>query len=375
MATKINADIQAMRGVAILLVLAQHLPNRLPAAQWVHEVFRHVAFWGGVDLFFVISGYVITRSLVDGGTVSENGKISGRAFVTFWKRRFLRLLPASWFWLAMAIATAGLLTATQPHEPWPLLRTVLYTVGGAANYLWVDCAAIKFAADRCVNGNIGGAFWSLSLEEQFYAALSLCLLCFGLRSFLLAGFAVIAGYTVYFAFQSADAPFFGLAWAFRPHGLVLGVCLALLWNDRLSSFMPGPIVRRLGILSLVALLCVVPAAMPLKWAMPCMAIIGAATVLLALPDGALSGRRPYLSLEWIGGRSYSLYLCHLPIFLLVREGLARTFGPEILSVDSTILTLGSTFFAVGLALLAADLSYRFVEQPFRRLGRRQPLPA
>lgn len=371
MAARLNSDIQSMRGIAILLVLIQHVPNRLPAAQWFHDVFRHFAFWGGVDLFFVISGYVITRSLLDGGAIGANGRISRQAFVAFWKRRFLRLMPASWVWLTISVATAGILTTSLPHEPWPLLRTALYTVAGLANYLWVDCAAVGFAADRCVNGNIGGAYWSLSLEEQFYAALSLSLLFFGLRTFLLGGFAVIAGYSVYFGAQAGDAPFFGLAWALRPHGLVLGVCLALIWKERFSSLLPCASFRRVGILGLATLLCVAPVALPLKWAMPCMALISAATVLMALPDHALSGTRLFRPLEWIGERSYSLYLCHLPVFLLVREYLARMFGPQILAADSTVLTLVSAVAAVGLALLAADVSFRFVEQPFRQLSRRR----
>lgn len=369
----INADIQALRGIAIILVLVQHFANRLPTAQWFHDIFRYFSFWGGVDLFFVISGYVITRSLLDDGSVGPDGRITWERFRRFWMRRFFRLLPASWFWLGFSVGTAGLLTATLPHEPWALVRTVIYTVGGIANYRWAECAMAGFPAAWCTSGDIAGPQWSLALEEQFYLALSLGLLFIGLRKFAVVGVMAVVAYTVWFGLSSYEMKFFSLPWAFRPHGLVSGVLLAIAWNAKFTHAMPRRAVRQVLIGGLIVLLCAVPPAMPLKWAIPALAAISSAVVLLALPDGAISQRGAFRVLEWIGERSYSLYLCHLPVFLLLKEYLVRLFGSELLAVDSGVLTVVSLVVAFGLSILVADISYRTIETPFRRLGKRTSL--
>jgi peptidoglycan/LPS O-acetylase OafA/YrhL len=369
MATKVNADIQSLRGLAIILVLVQHFANRLPTAQWYHEIFRHFAFWGGVDLFFVISGYVIVRSLLDDGSIDARGRISWARFSMFWQRRFFRLLPASWLWLAVAVSSAGFLTATQSHETAALENTVFYTVLGLANYHWSVCVTSGFPSISCTNADIASPQWSLALEEQFYAVLSLALLIVGLRRFVYLGIGLLAAYTLYYGLRTDDIGFFSLPWVFRPHGMVAGALLAMTFNGRQVSWKLPISVRKALLAALLVALCTAPVLLPLKWAIPILAAISSIMVSLALPDGSISGGR-FRVLEWIGERSYSLYLCHMPIFLFLREYMARMFGPEILAADDAVLCMVCFTAAIGLALIVADISYRLVETPFRRWGRR-----
>ena len=108
-----NEEIESLRAIAILLTLFQHLPILLPSPSppdWMTFIYDHAAFWGGVDLFFVISGFVVTTSLLNDahGKAGEGSGIAWADAKRFWVRRLFRLLPLAWVWVGVVLlATAA----------------------------------------------------------------------------------------------------------------------------------------------------------------------------------------------------------------------------------------------------------------------------
>jgi peptidoglycan/LPS O-acetylase OafA/YrhL len=142
-----RTDIQAFRALAVLSVVVFHLwPNRLPGG------------FVGVDVFFVISGFLITQHLLR--DIARNTF----SVVGFWARRIRRLLPAS---LTVLFVTAVAILLVAPRDLWP---TWISEVGASAAY-FENWALANNAVDYLAADNAASPtqhFWSLSVEEQFY---------------------------------------------------------------------------------------------------------------------------------------------------------------------------------------------------------------
>jgi len=109
-------DIQVLRAVAIACVLVEHSwYNLLFHQEWLTWLLRHVPLWCGVDFFLVISGYVITSSLLPGVLAPVPAR---QVLARFWIRRAFRIWPAAWLWLALMVL--GSLIFTDP----PFLGTL-----------------------------------------------------------------------------------------------------------------------------------------------------------------------------------------------------------------------------------------------------------
>lgn len=331
-----RGDIQGLRGVAVLAVVAFHL-----CAEWLPGGFT------GVDLFFVVSGYVIA------GSVARD--LAGGRFSIgdFYARRARRLLPA--LMVVLAATSAAAMALLLPEDLVGYARSLAATAAFGANiWFWRDGG--YFAPDAQTEPLLH--CWSLGIEEQFYlvAPVGLAAIArYGRRRWLawllplaLGSFAV----SVAAAFLAPRAGFFLLP--ARAWELLAGMLVALA-PARAAPRWLREAVAAAGMLAVGAGCVALSDADPFPgwWALlPC---LGAAATIGAGPQTAVAtllGARP---LRWFGDRSYALYLVHWPIVALVHYRL-----PGVLSAG-----LAAVVFAGSTALAA--LLWRFVEQPGRRL--------
>jgi peptidoglycan/LPS O-acetylase OafA/YrhL len=337
-------EIDALRGVAVLAVLVFHLNPHWLAGGFV-----------GVDIFFVISGYVVTGSLLNHAHEPLPRRLGG-----FYLRRVRRLLPNLFACIGVtALATALLVP---PRETRGLFTTGVKSLFGWSNNHLVGASKDYFGLDAALNPFVHT--WSLGVEEQFYLVFPLLLvLCgFGARRtlpLLLAGIVLSLSLSLWWTVEAPISAFFLMPSRFWE--LAAGAALLLAQRRRFAAgWASGPRVQLLGGALLLAALLFTPErqAFPAPAALP--AVLG--TLLLLQfrpgPDGH------FLPLRWLerglvacGLLSYSLYLWHWPVVTFLRW----TYGLE---------RPWQYLLATGLSFALAWLAYRWIEQPVRR----HPLP-
>lgn len=332
-------DIDGLRAVAVVAVLLHHLsPSGLSGG------------YVGVDVFFVISGYLITgilRKEIESGTFRFTG---------FYERRARRIFPALFAMLGATMLSAHLLLL--PSDLRAALRAALGTAAFLSNVVfWRDLQQGYFAPSAEWNPLLHT--WSLGVEEQFYLAFPVLLILLHHRRRVVAGLAAVA--VVTFVASSAlleakPVAVFFLS-PFRAWELLAGALLAY-WRTPAT----GPLAREslsLGGLAMILGACwffTPETAFPgMAAALP---VAGSTCIILAGTGGSsmvtwLLGTRPAV---FIGLISYSLYLWHWPLIAFTRYW----NGPE--------LTPALTACVAAASVLLAWLSYRFIEQPFRRAG-------
>ena len=336
-AAEFRPDIEGLRGIAILLVLLFHAG--LP---WTPGGFV------GVDVFFVISGFLITGKLW-----RESQQPGGLNITRFYAWRIRRLLPAALVAVAL-IALVGLLLAA------PLDRSELAADGAAsalsiANMRFIG-SVDYFAATTSPSPFLH--FWSLSVEEQFYLvwpALIVLLTWRGgssrrLIAALLIGVVASFALSIWLTDTSPARAFYLLPT--RVWQLGVGGLLALIGVAGTS--------RRAGAVAWAGLAAVAVAGVALTAEMPYPGLAAllptAGAVALLYGGGAPSGPVRLLAaapLRFLGKISYSLYLWHWPLLVLPLMFLERALtGVEVVA-------------SVAVAIGVSWLSWRFVEQPFR----------
>jgi peptidoglycan/LPS O-acetylase OafA/YrhL len=349
-------SLDGLRAISVAAVLLYHMD-----LAWIPGGFL------GVEVFFVVSGFLITALLVE--ERHHTGSVSLRGF---WIRRARRLLPALYVLLLVVPAVTLLFYRDAAGR---LGGDVLAALFYVSNWWQILLDESYFA--QAGRPPVLRHLWSLAVEEQFYIifpALFIWLLARGgrntIRNVLLA---VALGSAVWMAVlyePSTDPSRVYYGTDTRLSGLLLGAMLAVVWTPWRSLSEPsraaGPVLNSAGIGALVLLgwfFTRVNEFDPFVYRggfllldVVCVALIA----VLVHPSASLSKLLALGPLVWIGVRSYSIYLWHWPIFMFTR--------PE-LDVPLT----GWPLFAlrVGLTLGAAELSYRFVEQPIRHgaLGR------
>ena len=338
-------SLDGVRAMAVLMVAGVHTHPRLVPAGSI-----------GVDIFFVLSGFLITTLLV------EELDGCGRIFVgRFYARRALRLLPAL-FGLLAVVALWALLVAA-PDTRHNALDEILAAASYTRNLTWW----------ANVPGTLLGHTWSLALEEQFYlvwpAILVICLRprrpSTGLTAVFIAGFVVISTLRMSHIVGPA-ALFIG-----RPDALLLGAALALLRRDHPHRWEGAAATRRATVATLVGAGVLLGTA---AWDSAddlfavgySVAALSAALMiygLVVLRETGRSGRwfswQPAVAL---GRVSYGFYLWHLPVLRWTDDRLVGE--PAIVRISV----------GVALAGIATMLSYRFIEQPALRLKRRFAAP-
>ncbi|MFV0306652.1 MAG: acyltransferase family protein [Desertimonas sp.] len=332
----------------------------------------------GVEVFLVISGYLITLLLTD--EIHRRGRVDLRSF---WVRRARRLLPALGLLLAVVstIVVIGYRedTARLPGQVWSAL-------GYVTNWYFIASEQSYFAALE--RPPVFQHLWSLAIEEQFYllwplALLGLTRLFHGDRrrmAVVLVGAALASTLWMAVLFDPVGDPsrvYYGTDT--RASGLLLGAALAMVWRPHPGWTGHDPRVRQgveaLGLGGVVALALVALSVQDwdpfvyrggfLVVSLASLAAIAGAVHPSSLMTRYVLGRGP---MRWIGTRSYSLYLWHWPIFVWTRPEIDQPLGLYPTLVMRLVLTVA-----------AAELSFRYVETPIRhgglarwraRLGRR-----
>ena len=349
-------DIQGLRAVAVLLVVIYHAGLPIPGG------------FVGVDVFFVISGFVITAMLMR--EWDEHGRLR---FGRFYLRRFLRLTPA----LALTVAVVALLSLAL-QNPFGAQQTTARTGIGAmllsANYVIGHAAGDYFAAGAVTNPLLHT--WSLSVEEQFYLVFP-ALLILGWALARRRATAPVLVVTVIAASSFA----LSLAWSFGstlaepmtsffggPESFAFYSSLTRAWEFAAGALL-ALVLSRLPVLStraatgtgiagaaaIAASALLISEAQPFPGVVALLPVSGTVLVILAgshhtVGVGRLLSTAPMI---WIGDRSYSWYLWHWP--LIVFAALLYPNRPWVLVV------------AAAASLLPSMASYRYVEQPLRRL--------
>jgi len=347
-------DIQGLRAIAVGLVVAFHAGLPIPGG------------FVGVDVFFVISGFVITAMLM------RQKEVSGRVrFASFYGRRFLRLTPALAL-LVTVVACASLVL----QGPFGAQQTTASTGLGAmllmANVV-VSHASGDYFADAATTNPLLNT-WSLSVEEQFYLVFP-GLLVLGwflarkarLGPLLLVGalacvsfaLSVVTTYTTatdhlsWFGGPQSFAYFSSLtrAWEFAV-GAVLALCLARIPVLRRSLLV---VLSSVGVVLLLIASLLLSDSTPFPGVAAFLPVLGATLLLFTGSQGTTIASRVLASrpLVVMGDVSYSWYLWHWPVIVF-----AVLLWPDRPLV-AVIAAIGS--------LVPAVLSYRFVENPLRRL--------
>lgn len=322
-----RTDIQAMRALAIVLVLGQHFGLGPPGG------------FLGVDIFFVISGFLMA-GIIDAGLDARDFRIA-----SFYAGRARRLLPAA----------ATTLLGSTLVAPWLLdpfeLRAFLAQLAGAATF--TANVVLWFQTDYFGSGAALKPLlhmWSLAVEEQFYLLLPPVMIAAPRRWRLpLTAAATLTSLALCLVLQprSPSATFYFLPT--RAWELGIGCVLALLVRRGIVRARAMPIVRATALAIVLALTTVVAgAAHPgLPALVACLA-----TALLLVP-GCPALPRWSAPLLWTGDRSYSLYLVHWPLLAFAAN----------LYLTPVPLWLRGTLLAASFVLAAVQ--YRLIEQPFR----------
>jgi peptidoglycan/LPS O-acetylase OafA/YrhL len=314
--------LDGLRGVAILGVLGVHL-------------FGLSGGFYGVDLFFVLSGFLITTLLLE--EHDRTGRVSLRAFYI---RRARRLMPALCAVLVL-IAVVG-----------PLYYSPALLASIVASGLYAANIVRGFGTSDFLNATPAAHLWSLAQEEQFYVLWPVALLSLRRRlterrlmTLLAAGFALLVLYRAGLAV--AGAGWHRIYYAPDTHmdGLVLGCLVACARRRGLTTV---PVLAGCAAFALVVAAFAL-GAQTVPWSvggMPVVEIAAAALVLAALSPGPVSLALSARPLVWIGALSYSLYLWHIPAMWLT--GWDDRWGALALTAALTLV------------------SYYVIERPFRR---------
>jgi peptidoglycan/LPS O-acetylase OafA/YrhL len=336
-----RADINGLRGVAVILVVLYHLGIRSVRGGFI-----------GVDVFFVISGFLISAIIL---SEVQSGKFSiGR----FYERRIRRIGPALLFMMCSTVVLAYFYLL--PSETKEFAKSLLAAVFSSANiFFWAKSGYFDTSSETQPLLHT----WSLAVEEQFYLVFPLLIMAIHrwaprrlkLSVILLTIISLVFGsIQVFVSPSSAFYLPFGRAWE-----LLLGTLLYLKLFPEFERRWLRELGAGIGLALILTAGLVYSAKMPfpgLSAILPCLgtALIIAAGTSSTTVVGRLLSMKPMVALGLI---SYSLYLWHWPILVFQRLGTLLINGASAHTTQAAI-------FAGALGI--SYLSWRFVEEPFRR---------
>ena len=355
-----RSDIDGLRAVAVISVMLYHL-----SSGWLPGGFV------GVDIFFVISGFVVSASLA----AAPHDRFH-RFVAFFYARRLARIAPA----LVLVLLASALAATLLIPRAWLSdfnEKTALYAFFGLSNWLMQNNADTYFAPRAEFNPYTHT--WSLGVEEQFYLVFPFLFFAWVtlrdrkpgrmLATALLAGLGLASFVACVYATRNAPTTAFYSIFC-RFWELAVGVLLFQL-TERESEQRSSAAKIAVNVLPWLGAVAIIvtfaranAVAFPWFWALP--PVFGAAWVIGGLHANTAHPLRRLLGLpacRWIGKRSYSIYLWHWPVFVVLRW----TVG-----LDDTHTRVAAL--VVSFALAAA--SYRWVELPIRHhagLMRRAPI--
>lgn len=355
------ADIQVLRAVAILMVMLHHIHAYLIPWQSprLESFFAYFGGSAGVDLFFVISGFVIARNFLPRLNSAQEPQLT---LLEFGAKRIFRIIPSAWFWLLAILLMSIFLNQSGAFGS--IRATVegsLAAILQVANVRLFEC----YARFECGATTV---YWSLSLEEQFYLVFPALALLAGRRLPVLLVFYILSQFFI---------PWLTMPGPFRMTALALGVLMAYYApGSTYQSLSPGlftqlPWLRRTTLLVLLGCLAGIGGSglnlVSDNVKFNLMALLSAALVFIASFDGQYILRDGKLKslLCRIGDRSYALYLSHVPAFFLTRE-LFHRFAPEVTKSSAAVLAYMAC--ALVLVLAFSEFSFRLIERPLQRKG-------
>ena len=339
-----RADIQGLRGFAVLAVLADH---------FAPDIRQTSGGFVGVDIFFVISGFLIT-SLIQRDLKNQEFSLS-----KFWVRRIKRIFPSLLMMLIVSsILLWGLSTEYGKGE---LLKNLIKATTFSSNFGYTVIQ--DYFAGQSQNPLLH--LWSLAIEEQFYLVWPLiCMLLFKLKrgttlyfSYLIVFLSFTANLMTVYYFENKSFAFYNTFT--RIWELMLGAILAqhLLNQDQQiqKKVRLNHVLAFGGTLLVAASLCIITQDSAFPGYLALMPTIGTVAIIAAGPHNFISR---YLFgnplIIWFGGISYSLYLWHFPMLFVMR----------LLHPGSTNFQLLILIFV--LSILFAFISTNFIETPFRQ---------
>jgi peptidoglycan/LPS O-acetylase OafA/YrhL len=365
--------LDGLRGIAIILVMLHHFTYYRPTSG-IDALIGDVLFfgWAGVDLFFVLSGFLITGILLD-------TRDSGRYFSTFYARRILRIFPLYYLILFLALVVlpkfptvdAVLMAHDVPVElppQWPYWSYLTnFSIADRGWVHWVDVG------------------WSLAIEEHFYLVWPLVIwLCPPrLVAWLCTGIFIAEVFARSFA-RASGVPVLSIylfTW-FRLDGLVIGALLAVAQRRGIMPALDrlAPVVVIVGAAGLIAV--TLQGGHTWWWnrrmqqfGYSLIAVVAGAMLVSAISRPADSLWPRMLSAGWLrafGKYSYCLYLIHLPVSRAVRE---YAFNPLAYETIAIAPWIGQVLFygaAAAPSFALAWLSWRFFEAPILGLKARFP---
>lgn len=329
----------------------------------------------GVDIFFVISGFLITALLL-----RERDKHGRIRLLNFWRRRARRLLPAIGL-LVLVSCSAALLAGGNVLVG--LGRQVLGAATFSSNWLSIAGGSSYFAES---NPELFRNLWSLAVEEQFYLVWPVTILALlfvrntAIRCIIIGVLAVGSALAMAFIYvPGGDATRVYYGTDTHAFGLAIGAVLALAsknWSPwplawprwlRISLQIAGTA----AIAGLVAAAFLLPANADFTYqgGLVAVALLSAVAIAAATMPGSLLGRLLDVApMRWIGERSYGLYLWHWPVWVLT-----VAFLPGFALQGGSAWALGGI--ALVITVVASALSYRYLEQPVRKNGFRSSIRA
>lgn len=320
----------------------------------------------GVDVFFVLSGFLITTLLLR--EMRKTGRIDLKGF---WLRRARRLLPALTLLTITVVPVAALINRD-------LLVGIGRQVLGALTFSsnWLEIAHGTSYFDQ-TSPLLFKNFWSLAVEEQFYLLwplgfLLLMVIARSWRARIATALALAGISAVLMAVLADPAHLTRVYYGTDTHlfGLALGVALAFSWAPAHGSWLAHPQVARIrpylgpaGLVVLAALMATMPDQSLIAYRGGILlASLATAAILVGIiaPDSRLAKIGENSVLRWVGTRSYGLYLWHWPMLVMAQTAFPQARG-----------TAG--FWAVNIAAviltgLICEASFRYVETPIRHRG-------
>ncbi|MFM8964771.1 MAG: acyltransferase family protein, partial [Actinomycetota bacterium] len=348
-------SVDGLRAVAVIAVLLYHL-----GIDWIPGGFL------GVDLFFVISGYVITGLILD--SIDKSGGLDLRAF---YLSRIRRLVPAL---IAMVVLTTLYIGVYAPETVRRFLNDLPFVFTGTMNWALVNREQDYF--EVIGRPPLLQHTWSLAVEAQFYLAWPLVLLFvlryFGKKniSFVALAIALASGVALFLYSVQIDIKESAVSHVYfgtdtHSIGLFLGAALAVSWKPqnltkeitkRAQDFVD--LIGVFGFLGLLSAFLFINESDPTLYriAFPLTALFGCATLISVIHPASrfapILSTRPAL---WIGERSYGIYLWHWIVFQLTRPSI------DLVGDDWALYSL-----RVLIVFALADISYRYIETPVRR---------
>ncbi|EGQ3407640.1 acetyltransferase [Staphylococcus pseudintermedius] len=345
--------LDGVRAVAVIAIIIYHLNP-----QWLSGGFL------GVDTFFVISGYLITSLLLTG--YHNTGKIE---LMSFWLRRVKRLIPAVLF-LVMGVIVLSLIF--MPTEIQKVRADSIAAIFYVSNW-WYIMQNVDYFEQFAVQPL--KHLWSLAIEEQFYLVFPIVLL--SLLSFIrrlksiriifliLLVISMIAMMVLYVPNENVARVYFGTDT--RIQTLLMGVLLALVWPPFQLKAKVNRQMRTMidtaGVVGLAILFICFKFVSETNSILYYGGFFLISTVTLLViassvhPSGYFAKFLGNKVFTFIGSRSYSLYLWHYPIIVLIHHQFVQGQIPPLVYVVEILLMV-----------LMAEFSYKFIEQPFRKEG-------